>query len=314
MNYTEIRVKTTTEAVEAVSGIFYNMGVSGLVIEDPRDFDFQTKDELAWDYIEEEVFDTGYDGAIVKAYLSEEELQVPEKIEQLRLGVANLTQYGIDIGEGIVEIGEVHQQDWENAWKKYYKPVKVSEKIVIKPTWEDYRAKLGEMIIELDPGMAFGTGTHETTNMCINALEKYVDRNATVLDIGCGSGILSIAAAKLGADTVIGVDLDPAAVKVSKENVAQNGLIGFVEIRHGDLMEVITEKADIIVANIIADVIIQLSETVHRYIKPAGLFISSGIILSKKEEVKEKLESEGFELLEEHVRGEWCCLVSKIKG
>ena len=313
MNFTEIRVKTTTQAVEAVTAIFYEMGISGLLIEDPNDFKLQKKDALSWDYIEEEVFDTGYDGAIVKAYFSEEDSEIPEKIERLRAHVQNLTRFGIDIGEGIVEIGEVHQQDWENAWKKYYKPVKVSEKIVVKPTWEDYPAKLGELIIELDPGMAFGTGTHETTNMCINALEKYVSGETSVLDIGCGSGILSIAAAKLGAAAVIGVDLDPAAVKVSKENIAHNHMAGFVEIRHGDLMEVIEEKADVIVANIIADVIILLSRTIRDYLNPQGIFISSGIILSKKEEVKQALEQGGFELLEENIKGEWCCLVSRMR-
>lgn len=313
MNFTEIRVKTTTQAVEAVSGIFYDMGISGLLIEDPNDFKFQKKESYEWDYVEEEVFDTGYDGAIIKAYISEEDQSLPEKIEQLRISVQNLTQYGIDIGEGLIEIGEVHQQDWENAWKKYYKPVKVSDKIVIKPTWEEYAGKLGEIIIELDPGMAFGTGTHETTNMCINALERYVNSNSTVLDIGCGSGILSIAAAKLGADTVIGVDLDPAAVKVSKENVAQNSMTGFVEIRHGNLMDVISEKADVIVANIIADVIILLSGEVKNYMNPQALFISSGIILSKKEEVKEKLIAEQFEIIEENIKGEWCCIVARLK-
>ena len=201
MKWTEIKVKTTTEAVEAVANIFYEIGAQGVVIEDPNDFLYQQKDELSWDYIEEEVFFNGYEGAIVKAYLSEEE-NVLAKIESIKESVNNLPSFGINIGDGIVELEEVNQQDWENAWKQYYKPVKVSDKIVIKPTWEEYNAKLNELVIELDPGMAFGTGTHETTNMCIQALERHIDSNSSVLDIGCGSGILSIAAAKLGADRV----------------------------------------------------------------------------------------------------------------
>lgn len=205
----------------------------------------------------------------------------------------------------------MNQQDWENAWKQYYKPVKVSDKIVIKPTWEEYNAKLNELVIELDPGMAFGTGTHETTNMCIQALERHIDSNCSVLDIGCGSGILSIAAAKLGADRVLGVDLDPVAVKVSKENIEQNNLLGFVEIRHGNLMDVVTEKADIVVANIIADIVIKLADEVANYMKEDGLFISSGIIMPRLEEVKKAIEDKGFKILEVNTQGEWACITAK---
>ncbi len=147
MKWTEIKVKTTTEAVEAVANIFYEIGAQGVVIEDPNDFLYQQKDELSWDYIEEEVFFNGYEGAIVKAYLSEEE-NVLAKIESIKESVNNLPSFGINIGDGIVELEEVNQQDWENAWKQYYKPVKVSDKIVIKPTWEEYNAKLNELIIQ----------------------------------------------------------------------------------------------------------------------------------------------------------------------
>lgn len=312
MKWTEIKVKTTTEAVEAVSNIFYEIGAQGVVIEDPKDFIFQEKDELSWDYIEEEIFINGYEGAIVKAYLSEADSSILSKIELIREGVKNLSLYGIDAGEGIVEIEEVNQEDWENAWKKYYKPVKVSNKIVIKPTWEEYEASLNEVVIDLDPGMAFGTGTHETTSMCIIELEKYVTSEDTVLDIGCGSGILSIAAAKLGAENVIGVDLDPMAVRVSKENVEQNNLSAFVEIRHGNLTEVIHEKSDILVANIIADIIIMLSNDVNNFVKKGGLFISSGIILSRLDDVKNAIEEKGFEIMDVNTMGEWACITSKV--
>ena len=254
MKWTEIKVKTTTEAVEAVANIFYEIGAQGVVIEDPNDFLYQQKDEISWDYIEEEVFENGYEGAIVKAYISEEE-NLLAKVEAIRESVNNLPSFGLNIGDGVIELEELDQQDWENAWKQYYKPIKVSEKIVIKPTWEDYEAKLNELVIELDPGMAFGTGTHETTNMCIQALERHIKSDDEVLDIGCGSGILSIAAAKLGAQSVVGVDLDPMAVRVAKENTEKNNMLGFVEIRHGNLTEVVTHKANIVVANIIADII-----------------------------------------------------------
>ena len=310
MKWTEIKVKTTTEAVEAVSNIFYENGAGGVVIEDPKDFLYQQKDELSWDYIEKEVFVNGYEGAIVKAYISEEE-NVLSKIEKIRESVNHLSDFGLDIGEMVLETHEVNQQDWENEWKKYYKPVKVSDSIVIKPTWEEYNAALNETVIELDPGMAFGTGTHETTAMCIRALEKYITSNDTVLDIGCGSGILTIAAAKLGADRVIGVDLDPVAVRVSKENIMLNSMSAFTEIRHGNLMEVVSEKADIVVANIIADIIIPLSADVPSFLNKEGIFISSGIINSRIDEVKKAITENGLEILEVNIDGEWACIVAQ---
>ncbi len=311
MKWTEIKVKTTTEAVEAVANIFYEIGAQGVVIEDPNDFLYQQKDEISWDYIEEEVFENGYEGAIVKAYISEEE-NLLAKVEAIRESVNNLPSFGLNIGDGVIELEELDQQDWENAWKQYYKPIKVSEKIVIKPTWEDYEAKLNELVIELDPGMAFGTGTHETTNMCIQALERHIKSDDEVLDIGCGSGILSIAAAKLGAQSVVGVDLDPMAVRVAKENTEQNNMLGFVEIRHGNLTEVVTHKANIVVANIIADIIIKLADDIADFMKEDGLFISSGIIMPRLEEVKAAIESKGFTILEVNTQGEWACITAKV--
>lgn len=311
MKWTEIKVKTTTEAVEAVANIFYEIGAQGVVIEDPNDFLYQQKEEISWDYIEEEVFMNGYEGAIVKAYISEEE-NLLAKLESIKESVNNLPSFGLDIGDGIIELEELDQEDWENAWKQYYKPIKVSDKIVIKPTWEEYEAKLNELVIELDPGMAFGTGTHETTNMCIQALERHIKSDYEVLDIGCGSGILSIAAAKLGAQSVVGVDLDPMAVRVAKENTEQNEMLGFVEIRHGNLTDVVTHKADIVVANIIADIIIKLADDIADFMKEDGLFISSGIIMPRLEEVKAAIESKGFTIVEVNTQGEWACITAKV--
>ncbi|OPJ55607.1 50S ribosomal protein L11 methyltransferase [Alkalithermobacter paradoxus] len=310
MKWIEITVRTTTEATEAITNILYESGVGGVVIEDPKDFLFQEKKDTDWDYIEEEVFNTGYEGSIIKAYLSEEKNVIAE-VEMIREKIKLLPSYGLDIGEGSVEITQVDEEDWANAWKQYYKPTKVSNKIVIKPTWEEYINKDDEMVIELDPGMAFGTGTHETTRMCIEELENQVDESKVVFDIGCGSGILSIAAAKLGASKVIGVDLDPVAVKVSKENVKVNEVENIVDVRHGNLMDVITEKADVIVANIIADIIIILSDEIANFLVDKGIFISSGIILSKIEDVKAALEKNGFEVLDVKTMGEWAAIVSR---
>jgi len=310
MKWTEITIKTTTEAVEAVTSILYEAEVGGIVIEDPNDFLFQEKDEKAWDYVDETIFDTGYEGVVIKAYLAEEKNVIAE-LEMIREKIKRLPEYGLEIGEGSVEISEVDDSDWADSWKKYYKPTKIGDRIVIKPTWEEYSKTEGELVIELDPGMAFGTGTHETTSMCIRALEEYVTPDKTVFDIGCGSGILSIVAAKLGAHRVIGGDFDEVAVKVANENVALNGVEGVVDIRLGNLLEVVEGSADIVVANIIADVIIMLSKDVPKIIKPGGIFISSGIIHEKLDLVQEALVSNGFDILKVEKLGEWAAVVSK---
>ena len=295
MKWAEITIKTSTEAVEAITNILYEQNVGGVSIEDPKDFKFQKKNEYDWDFVEEEIFNSGYDGVIIK-----------ERIQGLK-------EFGIDIGEAIVELSEVDEEDWANEWKNYYKPTKVGQKVVVKPTWEEYEKQDGDLIIELDPGMAFGTGTHETTTMCIQQLEKYVKEDSKVFDIGCGSGILAIAAAKLGAKDVLAVDLDEVAVKVSKENIELNKVEDKVVALHGNLMEVVNDKADIVVANIIADIIKILAKDIKNFMKDDAIFISSGIIHAKVDEVKASLEENGLEIIEVQSLGEWNAIVSKIK-
>lgn len=312
-NWIEVTIKTTTEAVEPITNILYEQGAGGAVIEDPKDFLFQKKNELDWDYVEEEVFKKNEeDDVLIKTYVSEEK-NVMEFVEIIKQKVLGLRDFGIDIGEGSVSLDQVNEADWANAWKAYYKLTKVGQKVVVKPTWEDYNMQEGDLIIELDPGMAFGTGTHETTSMCIRELEKYVNKDSKVFDIGCGSGILAIAAAKLGAKEVVAVDLDEVAVKVAKENVIENKVEENVSVMHGNLTDVIKDKADVIVANIIADIIKILAKDVQNFMKEDAIFISSGIILDKVEEVKESLVENGFEIVEVQKLGEWSAIVSKLK-
>ena len=313
MNWTEVTIKTTTEAVEAISNILMEERCGGVMIEDPKDFLFQKKNELDWDYVEEEVFNkSGQDGVLIKTYIPEER-NVLELIETVKARIALLPSFGLDIGEGSVSLSNVNESDWANEWKKYYKPTKVGKKIVVKPSWEEYEKQEGDLIIELDPGMAFGTGTHETTSMCIRELENYVDETKTVFDIGCGSGILAIAAAQLGAKEVVAGDLDEVAVKVSKENCEINHVSDKVVVKHGSLFEVGDSKADVIVANIIADIIKILAKDVSKFLKEDGVFISSGIILAKIDEVCEALEENGFEIVKVERLGEWSAIVSKLK-
>ncbi len=307
----EIRVITKSEALEPISGIFYGLDCKGVAIEDPNDI-LETKEgPLTWDFADINVLEHKGKCAVVKAYFSEED-EIEKIIAYVKEKVEEVRDLGIDVGEGRVENEKIFEEDWANNWKKYYKPTLLGERIVVKPTWEEYIAKENELVIELDPGMAFGTGTHETTRMCVQALERYVNLDSTVFDVGCGTGILAIAAAKLEAKMAIGVDLDPVAVEVAKENVAHNKLEN-IEVLYGNLVEVISEKADIVVANILAEIVCILTDDVKRVLKDGGYFISSGIIHDRVEMVVNKLEESGFEVLEKNKDGEWNCIVAKLK-
>lgn len=306
----EVTIVTSSEAVEAVSGIFYNTNVKGVSIEDPEDLEFKKKHPGDWDYFDESILNTKED-AILKGYYKFDE-HFDEYVEYIKDSVAKLGDFEINKGKGIVTVTKVNEQDWENNWKKYYKPTKIGNNIVVKPIWENYEKKPKEKIINLDPGMAFGTGTHETTRMCIIALEKYIKVDDIVFDIGCGSGILAIASSLLGASKVTGVDLDQVAVTSAKENVKYNNLTN-VEILHGDLLDVVKGKANIVVANIIADIIMFLSDIIPQFLISGGYFIASGIINDRKEDVIQKLNQAGFEIIEVTKDGEWTAVVSKLK-
>ena len=288
MNWNEISVSTTTQATEIISNIFIEIGSKGVMIEDPSDFYYQTKDELAWDYIEKEVFDYGHEDVKIIGYFSQEE-DIEQKINDLKERLLKLGDIGVELGTLEISKKIIYQKNWENEWKKYFKTQKISKNIVIKPSWENYEKQADEKIIEIDPGMAFGTGTHETTKMCINAIEKYIKSEDILIDIGCGSGILSIAGAILGAKKVIAVDLDKLAVKISKENVELNNY-----------------------QDIIEDAIGMLSENIKDFMKEDAYFISSGIINEKADYVKENLIKNGFEIIEHNNDKEWNCIVAKV--
>lgn len=307
----EVRVITKSEALEPISGIFYSLDCKGVAIEDPEDILGREQGPLTWDFADINVLEHKGKVAVVKAYFAEED-NIEDVLQYVNERLTELKEICIDLGEAKVEHEKMHEEDWANTWKQYYKPSKVGEKIVVKPIWEEYEAKDGELVVDLDPGMAFGTGTHETTRMCIQALERYVKEESTVFDVGCGSGILAIAAAKLGAKLAVGVDLDPVAVESSIENVGYNNLKN-IEILHGNLVEVIDGKADIVVANILAEIICILTDDVKRVLKDGGVFITSGIIHDRVDMVCEKLEATGFEVIEKNRDGEWNCIVAKLK-
>lgn len=314
MKWTEVLIKVDPQAVEAVTDILYGLGAQGVAIDEPVDVERLREDELYWDYIDEKLLENDTEETKIMAYFSEEETNLPEKIAVIREKIKNLTEFGLSIGSGAVELSNVNQEDWESAWKQYFKPVHVTDRIVVKPEWESYEAEEGELVIEIDPGMAFGTGTHETTSMCINQIEKNLKSGDKVIDIGCGSGILSMASVLLGAEKATGVDLDPVAVRVALENVELNNLQDRIEILHGNLTDVIREKADIVVANIMADIILILLEDVREFIKDDGLFISSGIIQEKRAAVETRLIEKNFRIVEVETKGEWCAITAQKKN
>ena len=314
MKWTEVLIKVAPQAVEAVTDILYGLGAQGVAIDEPVDVQKLREDELYWDYIDEKLLENDTEETKIMAYFSEEETNLPEKIAVIKEKIRNLTEFGLSIGSGTVELSNVNQEDWESAWKQYFKPVHVTDRIVVKPEWEEYSPQEGEIVIEIDPGMAFGTGTHETTSMCINQIEKNLKAGDRVIDIGSGSGILSMAAVLLGAEKATGVDLDPVAVRVALENVELNNLQDKIDILHGNLTDVIREKADIVVANIMADIILILLEDVREFIKDDGLFISSGIIQEKRAAVEARLLEKNFSIVEVETKGEWCAITAQKKS
>ena len=310
MKWSELSIHTINEAVEPISNILHEAGASGVVIEDPE--------ELAKDRVDQfgEIYDldpSDYptDGVIVKAYLPESSFLI-ETVEEIKLAITNLAEFDINVGKNDVTISEVNEEDWATAWKQYYHPVKISERFTIVPTWEEYKpVSTDELIIELDPGMAFGTGTHPTTVMCLQALEKVIKTGDTVIDVGTGSGVLSIGSAMLGAKSVHALDLDEVAVRSAKENVELNKMQHIVEVFHGNLLDTVKEPADVVVANILAEIIMTFTDDAFSIVKPGGLFVTSGIIGAKKEDVKQALIDSGFEIQEILMMEDWVAIIAK---
>lgn len=312
MKWSEISIHTTNEAIEPISNILHEAGASGVVIEDPFELSKERVDRFGEIY-QLNPDDYPEEGVIIKAYIPINSF-LGETVEEIKDAINNLILFNIDIGKNNVTISEVNEEEWATAWKKYYNPVKISERFTIVPTWEDYSpVSSDELIIELDPGMAFGTGTHPTTVMCVQALERTVSLGDTVIDVGTGTGVLSIAAALLGAKNVTALDLDEVAVQSAILNIKLNKVKEYVNVSQNNLLDGIEGPADIVVANILAEVILRFTDDVARVVKKDGYFIASGIIQQKKNQVKEAIENAGFSIEETLVMEDWVALIAKKK-
>ncbi|NBH60162.1 50S ribosomal protein L11 methyltransferase [Anaerotruncus sp. 80] len=320
MKYLEINIETSAAGIEPVVSALLNLGITDTVVEDPRDIEdlMDKKQTYDWDYLDDSIIEKMKESPKVTVYLEDTEEnrtlaeQIAPAMEELRSKAREgIFGEGADFGSLRVSKKQEDDTQWKDKWKEYFKPARIAENIVVKPTWESYERQGDEKVIEIDPGMAFGTGTHETTSLCVKMLEKYQKESDKVLDVGCGSGILSIAAALLGAEDVLGVDIDPVAVEVAAENIELNGVANVAKAQYGDLTKGIDYKADIVVANLMADLVMMLSEDVARHMQPGGLFISSGILVEKEVQVTEHLRSQGFGIVEVREDGGWCCIVCR---
>ena len=316
MKWIRFTLDTHTEAVDILSYKLNEIGVEGIEVEDHMPLSEEDKKKMFVDILPDPVDNDG--SAKVHFYMEPENCD-PEKVMLQVQDIFQEIKEFCEIGKGTVTLSETEDKDWINNWKTFFKPFRAAENIVIKPTWEEYEKENEEdILIEIDPGIAFGTGSHETTKLCIQALDKYVQEGDSVLDVGCGSGILSIAALKLGAGHATAIDIDEVAVKVAAENMAVNKISPTqYDLYDGDLITNSYMKVraglghDIVVANILADVIIPLTDIVRPHLKKGGLYITSGIINTKEEEVRKALEKNGFEIVAiEHMK-EWCCFIAK---
>ncbi|MGO0060505.1 50S ribosomal protein L11 methyltransferase [Brevibacillus fluminis] len=310
MKWSEISIHTTAEAVEAVSNILHEAGANGVVIEDPEVL------YREWDTPFGEIYQLSPDdfpkeGVLVKAYLPVNSY-LGETVEEIKGQLNELLLYGLDLGSGTITVTEVHEDEWATAWKKYYKPVTISERITISPVWEEYQPKSAdELVIEMDPGMAFGTGTHPTTVLCIRSIEKYLQPGDRVYDVGTGTAILSIAAAKLGASRILAMDLDEVAVRSAEANIKINKVADKINVKQNNLLDGIEEQVEVIVANILAEVILRFTDDVARLLLPDGTFIASGIIKAREADVIAGLEQSGLTIIETVYIDDWVAIVAK---
>lgn len=312
MKWFEIGIATTSEGADIMSELLFEAGVKGVVTEDKEDLIRFIKEGEGFDYTEAELADR-YDSAVkVKGYLPDDS-NINAHIDDINARVAWLLvqDLGVNISPGTVLVTEIYEQDWAHSWKEYFKPLKVGEIIVVKPSWESYTSNSGEIVIDMDPGMAFGTGTHETTILCISALERYVIPASSVLDIGCGTGILGIASILLGANRAVLIDIDSQAISVAKTNSIQNGTFEKMEFIIGDLVDKAAGRYDLVVANISSKAIEKLIPQCIGFLAGGGNLVLSGILKENEEGILTIMNRNEISLVESCSMGDWVCIVGQ---
>lgn len=315
MKWNQFRLKTTTEAEDIVSSMLNNLGIEGVQIEDKIPLTQQDKEQMFVDILPDIPED---DGTAYLTFYLDQDVDTVQILGEVRQELEDMRNY-VDVGECTIEESETEDVDWVNNWKKYFHQFYIDDILVI-PSWEDVKTEDSDkMVIHIDPGTAFGTGMHETTQLCIRALRKYTKKDALVLDVGCGSGILGMLALKFGAGHSIGTDLDPCAIDATHENMEVNGIgKDQYEVMIGNIIDdkavqdqVGYEKYDIVAANILADVLVPLTPVIVHQMKPGAVYITSGIIDDKEEVVVEAVKAAGLTVLEVNHQGEWVSVVAK---
>ena len=304
--WTQVRVTVPVSELSDLVAVM-SMINNNLMIEDYSDIDVNLK-TCYGDLIDEKILWANKDIAAVSVFVPSDRSYMDD-VAYIRQRTEAL---GLHAG---IELVGVNEEDWANSWKQYYKPVKVGERIVICPAWEQYTPAEGELVIRMDPGMAFGTGTHETTRLVIRLLERYTQENCRMLDVGTGTGILAICASRLGAGVCRAYDIDPTAVRVARENIAESGLAN-VTCDQSDLLRQVSlegGKYDLICANIVADIIIRMTPDVGQYLADGGVILASGIIAERCDDVVATFEENGFEVIERLTDNDWCGLAVKRK-
>jgi len=311
LKWAEVSIKTSHEATELVAEIFHDLGASGVVIEDP---------ELLNDYIHSGLWDytdipeaKDIEVVTVKAYLPVDD-ELDDKMRVFKKEVDALVARNVDRGPGDISCNEIQDEDWSENWKQYFHTEKVGDIIVIKPAWEQYEAGPDDIVVEMDPGAAFGTGTHPTTSMCIRELEEIVRGGMEVFDVGTGSGILAITAVVLGAAKVTAVDYDETALKAARKNIVQNQVEDRITIGRSDLLKQVDGKADLIIANIIADIVIRLFDELEAHLKPNGILLASGIIGDRIADVTESALAHGFVIEKVTEEKDWAAMRIRLAG
>ncbi len=320
MNWIEVDIFTSSQGVEPLTGLLLGYGINGFVIKDSEDFNAFLEDKsVNWDYIDDDLMGLKSCETTVTVYLPEN-AQGLENLEAIKSELSALKSRDADAQFGRLEyeLKNVREEDWANNWKQYFKPLCIGEKLLIKPSWEEIQPDEKRKVLEIDPASSFGTGQHNTTQLCLELIEKYLPDKCRLLDLGCGSGILSIAAILLGADSAFAVDIDANSVKIAAENAEKNHIPG--EKYTARCGNVIDDDAlvndigcdyDVVCANIVADVLIGMSGIFSRFLKPDGTLIVSGIINLRKDEVLNVIQSKGFEIIEIREKEDWVAAAFK---